>query len=94
MVCVCQDALNRLEDHRAWDHRILIVIGVPGDIKIFVHDAPRLIKKRPVRADAGAKLIRLGDVVGGYRGQNHDKGEPDGEKVILESFTLLFAVLS
>jgi hypothetical protein len=44
-------------------------IGVFGDVEIFLDDTPHVGEERPVGADAGAILIRLGDVVGANRDQ-------------------------
>src|SRR5262249_8871757 len=53
----------RLEHDRMRNHRIVTRVGVLGDVDIFLDDSPRIGKKWPVRAYAGAKLIRFSDVV-------------------------------
>jgi hypothetical protein len=42
-------------------------VGVLGDVEVFWNLAARVGEERPVCADAAAKLVRLGDVVGADR---------------------------
>ncbi len=58
-----------LEHNRVRNHRIVARIGVLSDVEIFLDLARRVGEKRPARADSGAKLIRLGDVVRANRDQ-------------------------
>ena len=51
------------------NHGIVERIGVLSDVEIFLDLARRVGEERPVRADPGAKLIRLGDVVRANRDQ-------------------------
>ncbi len=53
-----------LKNNHVGDHRIVGGIRVFGDVEIFLDHARRVREKRPVRADVGAKLIGLGDIVG------------------------------
>jgi hypothetical protein len=45
------------------DHGIVRRVSVLGDVKIFLHHAPRVGEERPVGADSVAIFIRLSDVV-------------------------------
>src|SRR6266699_4342604 len=60
---------TRLEDDHVGDHWIVERIGVFGDVEIFLGGTPHVREERPVGANAGAILIRLGDVVGANRDQ-------------------------
>ena len=46
------------------DHRVVMRVGVFRDVEILLQLAPGVREKRPVRADAGAELVRLEQVVG------------------------------
>src|SRR6266436_5001312 len=52
-----------LEDDDVGDHGIVERVGVFGNVEIFLDGTPHVREERPVGADAGAILIRLGDVV-------------------------------
>src|ERR1041384_3467200 len=58
------DTQARLEHQRVRDHRIVMRVGVCRDVEILLQLAPGVREKRPVRADAGAELVRLEQVVG------------------------------
>src|SRR5258708_4552433 len=58
-----------LEDDDVGDHGIVERVGVFGNVAIFLDGTPQVREGRPVGADAGAILIRLGDVVGANRDQ-------------------------
>ena len=49
------------------NHRIVVGIGILGDVEILLDDAPRIGKKRPVCPDPRAKLVSLSDIVGANR---------------------------
>lgn len=46
------------------DHRIVVRIGVLGNVEILLNNSPRVEEKRPVGADSAAIFIRFRDVVG------------------------------
>src|SRR5206468_4301346 len=58
-----------LEHDRMRDHRIMPRVRVLGYVEALLNLATRIGEKRPVCADAGTKLIRLGDVVRANRDQ-------------------------
>src|SRR4029077_6534515 len=53
-----------LEDNHVENHGIVGRIRVFGDVQIFLNQTRRVGEERPVRADAGAIFICLGDIVG------------------------------
>jgi len=45
------------------NHRVVVRIGIFNDVEVFLDDATRIGKKRPVGVDAAPKFIRLGNIV-------------------------------
>ena len=58
------DNESRLKHERVRDHGIVRSIRIFADVEIFLNDASRVGKKRPMRADAGAVFVRFDDAVG------------------------------
>src|SRR4051812_17649159 len=58
-----------LQHDHVRDHGIVFGVSVFGDVEVLLNDAPRIGKKGPVRADAAAVFVGLGDVVGADRDQ-------------------------
>src|ERR1700685_3121292 len=53
-----------LKDNHVRDHGIVDRVGVFGDVEIFLDDAPRVGKERPVGVHSSAIFICLGDIIG------------------------------
>src|SRR5712692_7246329 len=68
------DAQARLEHERVRDHRVVVRVGVLGDVEVLLHLATWIGKEGPVRADAGAELVRLGQAVSA---DGHQPAVPD-----------------
>src|SRR5712664_2777961 len=68
------DAQARLEHERVRDHRVVVRVGVLGDVEVLLHLATWIGEEGPARADAGAELVRLGQAVSA---DGHQPAIPD-----------------
>ena len=85
------DDQTRLEHQRVRDHRVVVGVGVLGDVEVLLNLAAGVGQEGPLRADGVPELVGLEDVVGKDR---DDLGVADADlRVVGGQLEVLLVVL-